>query len=65
MTRRQMFKIVDQRTGQRMGVGSYPKAEWAWQEITEWQNRHDRGGRPDITRDMLVNMIVVEEDGLG
>lgn len=39
-----------------MGMSSYPTEAWAIEQVTQWQNRHDRGGRPDITRDMLLNM---------
>lgn len=51
-----MWKIVDRRTGAEMTINSYFTREQAEQQITEWQDRHDRGGRPDITRDMLLNM---------
>lgn len=51
-----LYKIVDRRTGERYGYAVYLSRERAEDKITEWQNRHDKGGRPDITRDMLLNM---------
>lgn len=56
------FKIVDRRTGQRITSVTYFSEQGARDDITAWQNRHDRGGRPDITRDLLINMTVTEED---
>ena len=50
------WEIVDRRTGAVMGINTYPSPAAAWLQITMWQNRHDRGGRPDITLDMLLNM---------
>ncbi|WP_141693406.1 hypothetical protein [Curtobacterium sp. UCD-KPL2560] len=58
---RPRFKIVDRRTGQSVTSVTYLSEQSARDDITDWQNRHDRGGRPDITRDLLLNMIVVEE----
>jgi len=52
-----MWKIVDRRTDAEMGMSVYTTRQQAEQQITVWQNRHDRGGRPDITRDMLLNMV--------
>jgi len=63
MSRRQAFKIIDRRNGARMGITTYLTEESAWHQITDWQNRHDRGGRPDITRDLLLNMAPALEDG--
>lgn len=64
-TVRRGFKIIDQRTGARVTIGTYLTVEQAWAQITEWQDRHDRGGRPDITRDLLLNMVPAFEDGQG
>jgi hypothetical protein len=61
-TRRTGFKIVDRRTGQRVTSVTYFSEQGARDEITAWQDRHDRGGRPDVTKDLLVNMIVATED---
>ncbi|WIA95818.1 hypothetical protein [Curtobacterium sp. MCBA15_004] len=59
--RRTGFKIVDGRTGQRVTSVTYFSEQGARDDITSWQNRHDRGGRPDITKDLLLNMTVVED----
>lgn len=56
------WKIVDRRTGVRMGVATYLSFRAAGQQIDRWQDRHERGGRPDITRDMLLNMQPEPED---
>lgn len=55
-----MFAIVDRRTGERVTSVAYITREQAEQDITAWQDRHDRGGRPDVTRDMLLHMDVVQ-----
>jgi len=60
--RRTGYKVVDQRTGDRVTSVTYFTEQGAWDDITSWQNRHDQGKRPDITRDMLVNMTVVPEE---
>ena len=57
------WKIIDKRNGSRVSQATFFTEGSAAGHITSWQNRHDRGGRPDITRDLLLNMVVVEEDG--
>jgi hypothetical protein len=57
------FKVVDRRTGDRVTSVTYFTEETARADITSWQDRHDRGKRPDITKDMLLNMTVVPEEG--
>jgi hypothetical protein len=52
------FEIFDTRTDHRVGPVLYLTRKQAEDQVTAWQNRHDRGGRPDITRDMLLNMDV-------
>lgn len=51
-----MWVIVDRRTGKQVGVSGYPTSESAGQQIDAWQDRHERGGRPDITKELLLNM---------
>lgn len=51
-------EIFDRRSGKGHGPVLYLSRKQAEDQITAWQNRHDRGGRPDITREMLVNMDV-------
>lgn len=60
MPKRARFKIIDQRTGESVTSVTYLSHEQARADITAWQDRHDRGGRPDITREMLLNMRVAE-----
>lgn len=57
------WKIIDKRSGSRVSTASFLTAESAWQHISQWQDRHDRGGRPDISRDLLLNLEPVQEDG--
>jgi hypothetical protein len=52
------YVIVDQRTGERVTSTAYLTHKQAREDITAWQDRHDRGGRPDVTREMLLNMRV-------
>ena len=47
------WKIVDTRTGRRATIVSYFTREQAQREIEGWFRRHERGGRPDITLEML------------
>lgn len=58
------YKIIDSRTGALSTRSSYLFREDAERDITAWQDRHDRGGRPDITLDKLLHMKVVEDDRL-
>lgn len=53
------WRIIDRRDGKPVSMGTWLNERSAWDEITDWQNRHDRGGRPDITREMLLNMVPV------
>lgn len=50
------WEIIDRRTGERVSTAYFLTRASAEAQITAWQDRHDRGGRPDITRDMLLNM---------
>ena len=52
--------IVDRRTGERATVACYFTEERAWRAIAEWFDRQARGGRPDITRELLENLTVVK-----
>jgi hypothetical protein len=52
------YEIYDSRTGERYGPVLYLSRKQAEDQMTAWQDRHDRGGRPDITREMLLNMDV-------
>lgn len=56
------WKIIDQRTGSRVSQASFLTEESAWHHITSWQDRHDRGGRSDITRELLLNLTAVKEN---
>lgn len=56
------WKIVDSRDGSRVSRASFLSEESAWWHVTQWQDRHDRGGRPDISRDLLLHMKPVRED---
>lgn len=56
MSARELWQIVDRRTGRRATVVSFLTRKQAEDQITEWQDRHDRGGRPDVTRDTLLHM---------
>lgn len=58
-----LFKIVDRVSGARSTVVSFLSRAQAEQQITSWHERHERGGRPAITRDTLLRMSVVPEDG--
>lgn len=62
MFKSRSWKIIDKRTGVRVSSASFLTEESAWHHITQWQDRHDRGGRPDIKRDLLVNMLPVAEE---
>lgn len=53
---RERWTVVDRRTGEPVTMAIFPSQRSAEDHITEWQNRHARGGRPDITRELLVNM---------
>jgi hypothetical protein len=50
------WTIVDRRTNRPVTIVSFLSREGAESQITQWQNRHDRGGRKDITREALLNM---------
>lgn len=54
-------RIIDSRTGKRVTIASYPNAESAHRDIADWQKRHDRGGRPDITQELIDHMTVAPE----
>lgn len=58
----EMWKIVDSRTGSRVSITSFFTEEQCWRQISQWQDRHDRGGRPDITRELLLHMKPERED---
>ncbi|BDZ52837.1 hypothetical protein GCM10025867_50780 (plasmid) [Frondihabitans sucicola] len=58
----EVWKIVDSRTGRRATSGSFLSEEQCWVQITQWQDRHDRGGRPDVTFDQLTHMKPVLDD---
>jgi hypothetical protein len=58
----QSWMVIDQRTGKRMSAASFLTRESAEWHITEWQDRGERGGRPDISREKLLNMVVVPDD---
>lgn len=54
------WQIVDQRDKTPVGMAVYLTEDQAWRDISSWQDRHDRGGRPDITQDLLLNMKPVK-----
>lgn len=56
------WKIIDRRTGSRVSQASFLTEDSAWYHITSWQDRRDRGGRPDISRELLLNLTAVKED---
>lgn len=51
------WMIIDRRSGKQWGFNIYPSFEVAGKQIDAWQDRHERGGRPEITREMLLNMV--------
>lgn len=54
--RADLWCIEDRRTGRRMSVAAFFTEDSALATIKEWRSRHDKGGRPDITAEMLENM---------
>ena len=50
------WTVVDRRTNKPVTIATFPSEDWAINQITQWQDRHERGGRRDITRDLLLNM---------
>lgn len=52
------FNIIDADTGKRVTIVSFLNRSQAEQQIAQWQDRHEQGGRPDITREMLLRMRV-------
>jgi hypothetical protein len=56
MNRAAGWTIVDRRTNRPVTIVSFLSREGAESQITQWQNRHDRGGRKDVTRESLLNM---------
>lgn len=61
MTNNHGWKIIDKRNGKRVSMATFFSESSAWEHITVWQNRHDRGGRPDISRELLLNMLPMRE----
>ena len=59
---RQRFCIIDSRTGKRVSMGTWLSQEGAEEEIEEWKRRRAKGGRPDITQDLLDHMAVVHDE---
>lgn len=51
-----LWQIVDRRTGKRVTQGAYLSEKAAGRQIDAWQDRHQRGGRPDVTREDLLAM---------
>lgn len=51
-----LWTIIDRRDNRPVTINAYISEQSTIDQITEWQNRHDRGGRPDITREALLNM---------
>lgn len=56
------FRVVDQRNGEPVTDANYFTADQAQYDIDEWWARFHRGGRPDISRDLLLNLQVRRED---
>lgn len=54
------WTIVDNRTGRPVTKALFLTRQSAEDHITQWQDRHDRGGRPDISRDLLLHMAPAE-----
>jgi hypothetical protein len=54
--------VVDQRTGNPVTEANYFTAEQAQYDIAEWWARFHRGGRQDISRELLLNLQVRRED---
>ena len=50
------WTIVDRRDNRPVTITSFFTEEQAVWQITDWQDRHERGGRKDITKEMLLNM---------
>jgi hypothetical protein len=57
------FKILDPETDKRATIVTYSTEKQALDDIDEWRHRHERGGRPDISRAFLDRLVVVPEDG--
>jgi hypothetical protein len=43
-------------------ASSYLTEEQARHDIADWWDRHHRGGRKDITRELLMSLAVIRED---
>lgn len=56
MTTRERWTVIDRRTGKEVTAAVFSSRKQAEDHITEWRDRHDRGGRPDITWDKLENL---------
>lgn len=56
------FKIIDTATGKRVTICTYSTETQAANDIDSWLARHHRGGRPDITLEMIQRMRVAPED---
>lgn len=61
-TPRQRFRIIDSRSGKPVSMGTWLSRESAEVEIEEWKRRRAKGGRPDITQDLLDHMEVVPDE---
>lgn len=60
---REGYKIVDA-NGSRITIATYFTPDQAFTDIKAWLVRQERGGRPDISRELLESLHVVREDGI-
>lgn len=62
MAPREVWRIIDQRTGRPATKACFLSKEGAERTIQGWKDRRARGGRPDITAEMLSNFVPAPAD---
>lgn len=60
---RERYRIIDSRSRKPVSMGTWLTRESADEEIEGWKRRRAKGGRPDITQDLLDHRVVVPDEG--
>lgn len=51
--------VVDHRTGKRASVACFLSESSALDAVRRWRDRGERGGRPDVSQELLNNLVVL------